>query len=109
MNDLIESAKQVKEQRGIKTGREFAQFIGITESEWSLLSRGLRQPRLKTVSLILTAFPELKREVFNYVGQVATTPSHNPQNKKRSPYILRLMRYIWRRIKRVGIQGEGNV
>lgn len=66
-NLLISTLQQIQEAKGFND-IQFAEFIGIDNSAWSLIKRGKRNPNVETLQRILKALPELEPIVMQYIN-----------------------------------------
>jgi len=61
---------------------EFSDFLGITESLYSMLKTGSRQPSLKVLSIFMQKLPEITPEVTIYIMRQGNDGEFSKTSKK---------------------------
>ena len=66
MNELVAVTKVYQEGLGLSDA-QFASFLGINHSTWSLLQASKRQPGVKFIRAVARHCPELKPSVDDFI------------------------------------------
>lgn len=66
MTELLTAIQDCQKSRQL-TGSEFARFLGIHFSYWSMIKNGRRPLGLKFLMLVAAKLPETHRVILNYL------------------------------------------
>jgi len=80
MNDT-ELRQKLQDRQGDMTDSQFARKLGVSVQLWSMTHLGKRPICMTILKAIVKTYPELQQEVFNYLGDYASTPSESHQNR----------------------------
>lgn len=80
LDDLIMVLEEQRTKRQLDHG-QFSDFLGISESYWSMIRAGERKPNLNILSILMQKLPEITPEAIMYILYTIKQGDHDTIQK----------------------------